>query len=82
MDKFKSLDGFGFGLFAGSVTMLLLALQWGGVQYAWSSSVVVGLFVGTGVVMSLFILWTWRRGEKALVPPRIWTVNRNPALLW
>lgn len=82
MDKLKSLDGLGFSLFAGSVTMLLLALQWGGVHYTWSSSVVIGLFVGAGVVMTLFILWTWNRGEGALVPPRLWTVNRNPALLW
>ena len=61
--------------------MLLLALQWGGVQYSWSSSVIIGLFVGFGMAMILFIIWTIRRGELALIPPRIFTTNRNPALL-
>lgn len=82
LDRLKSLDGIGFGLLAGSVTMLLFALQWGGVQYAWSSSVVIGLFVGAGVVLILFVPWTLKRGENALIPPRFWTINRNPALLW
>ncbi|RYP09460.1 hypothetical protein DL764_001285 [Monosporascus ibericus] len=79
--KLQSLDGLGLALFAGSIAMLLLALQWGGVAYAWSSSVIVGMLVGFGVVMILFILWTLYRGEDALVPPRLFTVNRNPALL-
>jgi hypothetical protein len=82
MDKLKSLDGLGFALLAGSVTMLLLALQWGGVQYSWSSSIVIGLFVGAGMGMIVFIPWTLKRGEDALIPPRFWTINRNPALLW
>ncbi|KAM0817451.1 putative Major facilitator superfamily (MFS) profile domain-containing protein [Seiridium cardinale] len=80
-EKLKNIDGPGLVLFAGSITMLLLALQWGGVEYPWSSSVVVGLFVGFGVVFILFVVWTIRRGDGALIPPRIFTVNRNPALL-
>jgi hypothetical protein len=71
----------GFALFAGAVTMFLLALQWGGVAYAWSSSTVVGLFVGAGLAFALFVPWQLRRGEAALVPPRLFAVNRNPALL-
>ncbi|OTB18374.1 hypothetical protein K445DRAFT_55418 [Daldinia sp. EC12] len=81
LEKVQSLDLFGFALFAGSVSMLLLALQWGGVQYAWSSSVVIGLFVGFGIVMILFVAWTFWKGEGALIPPRLFTINRNPALL-
>ena len=62
--------------------MLLLALQWGGIQHPWSSSVVIGLLVGFGVTFLLFLIWTSLRGEKALIPPRLFTgVNRNPALL-
>ncbi|KAI0883798.1 MFS general substrate transporter [Annulohypoxylon maeteangense] len=80
-EKVQSLDILGFAFFAGSVSMLLLALQWGGVQYAWSSSVVIGLFVGFGVVMILFVGWTYWKGEDALIPPRLFTINRNPALL-
>lgn len=80
-EKLQSLDALGLALFAGSITMLLLALQWGGVQYAWSSSVVVGLLVGFGVTLIVFVIWILNRGENALIPPRIFTVNRNPALL-
>ncbi|KAI6083461.1 MFS general substrate transporter [Hypoxylon rubiginosum] len=79
--KLKSLDAVGFALFGGSITMLLLALQWGGVEYAWSSSVIIGQFVGFGVTMLLFVAWVIYRGESALIPPRLFTVNRNPALL-
>ncbi|KAI1183938.1 MFS general substrate transporter [Nemania serpens] len=80
-EKLQSLDVLGLTLFAGSITMLLLALQWGGVQYAWSSSVVVGLLVGFGVTFIVFVIWMLNRGENALIPPRIFTVNRNPALI-
>lgn len=79
--KLKSLDAVGFALFGGAITMLLLALQWGGVEYAWSSSVIIGQFVGFGVTMILFVFWIVYQGEGALIPPRLFTVNRNPALL-
>ncbi|XXH01735.1 hypothetical protein Hte_008096 [Hypoxylon texense] len=79
--KLQSLDAIGFVLFGGAITMLLLALQWGGVEYPWSSSVIIGQFVGFGVTMILFVLWIVYQGEKALIPPRLFTVNRNPALI-
>ncbi|KAI0388354.1 MFS general substrate transporter [Xylariaceae sp. FL0594] len=80
-EKPRSIDGPGLVLFAGSITMLLLALQWGGVEHAWSSSVIIGLFVGFGVVLIIFVAWIIYRGDQGLIPPRIFTVNRNPALL-
>ncbi|KAK4116027.1 MFS general substrate transporter [Canariomyces notabilis] len=79
--KIAMLDAPGFVLFASSTTMLLLALQWGGIEYAWSSSVIIGLLVGFCVVMLLFVFWTLWRKESALIPPRLFTMNRNPALL-
>ncbi|KAI0201103.1 major facilitator superfamily domain-containing protein [Astrocystis sublimbata] len=79
--KLESLDGLGFVLIAASITMLLLALIWGGVEHPWSSSVEIGLFVGAVVIFTLFIFWQIHRGEKALIPPRLFTINRNPALL-
>ncbi|KAI1355959.1 MFS general substrate transporter [Xylaria sp. FL0043] len=79
--KLEALDGLGFILIAGSITMLLLALTWGGVEHAWNSSVEVGLFLGAGLTFPLFVSWQIRRGEKALIPPRLFRINRNPALL-
>ncbi|RDA91790.1 hypothetical protein CP533_2822, partial [Ophiocordyceps camponoti-saundersi (nom. inval.)] len=79
--KLKGLDFIGLILFAGSITMLLLALQWGGAAYGWSSSVVIGLFVGSGLLMALFLPWQSYRADMALIPPRLFSVNRNPALV-
>lgn len=81
LSKLEGLDMIGFVLFSGSIIMLLLALQWGGITYAWSSSVVIGLFVGAGVVFALFIPWQLYRKERALIPPRLFSVNRNAGLI-
>lgn len=48
--------------------MFLLALQYGGNQYAWDSSVVIGLFCGAGVTSIVFVAWNWRVGEEAMIP--------------
>ncbi|OTB17445.1 hypothetical protein K445DRAFT_277151 [Daldinia sp. EC12] len=79
--KLKGLDGLGFSLFAGSTTMLLLALQWGGVTYAWDSSVIIGLFVGYGLAFLIFIAWQIYMKDHALIPPRLFTVHRNVWLI-
>ncbi|KID93255.1 MFS transporter, partial [Metarhizium majus ARSEF 297] len=79
--KLQNLDMVGFGLFVGSTTMLLLGLQWGGNVYVWSSAMIIGLLAGAGVVMILFIAWQIYRPDTALIPPRLFTVNRNPGLL-
>ncbi|KAI9685959.1 MAG: hypothetical protein M1820_010703 [Bogoriella megaspora] len=79
--KLKGLDIVGFLLFAASVVMLLLALQFGGAKYAWNSSQVVGLFVGSGVTMLAFVPWQLYLQDTALVTPRIFK-NRNAILIF
>ncbi|KAI4157564.1 MAG: hypothetical protein LQ342_008186 [Letrouitia transgressa] len=69
--KIQKLDLLGFTLFAGAVSMLLLALQWGGVMYVWKSSVIIGLLVGFGLVFAIFLGWQWYAGDSALVPPKL-----------
>ena len=51
--------------------MLLLALQWGGIQYAWSSSRIIGLLAGTGVEFIFFIGWQSYKADDALIPPSL-----------
>ncbi|KAL8794655.1 MAG: hypothetical protein Q9195_002851 [Heterodermia aff. obscurata] len=51
--------------------MLLLALQWGGIQYGWSSSRIIGLIVGAGVEFVLFIGWQAYKSDDALIPPSL-----------
>jgi hypothetical protein len=62
------LDLLGFILFAPSVIQLLLALQYGGVVFAWNSSQVIGLFCGAGVTFIVWLIWNVHQGDKALLP--------------
>lgn len=49
--------------------MFLLALQFGSAgTYAWSSSQVIGLFVGAGVLALVFFAWEYNQGDKAMLP--------------
>jgi len=63
-----SLDLLGFAIFAPALVMLLLALQWGGTTYAWSSSQIIGLFVGAGATFIVFLAWDYHKGDGALLP--------------
>ncbi|KAF8856381.1 hypothetical protein BDZ45DRAFT_691772 [Acephala macrosclerotiorum] len=63
-----SLDLFGFVLIALALLMFFVALQYGGSQYAWNNSTVIGLFIGAVVTFVLFLLWEYRRGDDAMMP--------------
>ena len=66
----STLDPIGFILFAAAVTMLLLALSWGGGEFSWSSATIVGLLCGGSAIMLVFCWWVWWfKGEEALIPP-------------
>ncbi|PYI00692.1 MFS general substrate transporter [Aspergillus sclerotiicarbonarius CBS 121057] len=64
----KKFDLFGFVLFAPAAIMLLLALQWGGSEFAWKSSTVIGLFCGSAATFFVFGLWERRMGAEAMIP--------------
>ena len=66
----QELDLVGFILFAPACIMLLLAISWGGNEYRWNSSTIIGLFCGAFVNSLIFGLWEFHKGEKAMVPPR------------
>jgi EmrB/QacA subfamily drug resistance transporter len=61
-----AIDWIGAGLLVAGVSALLLALSWGGTQYAWSSSLIIGLFVAGGVLAVLFLLQESRVAEPIL----------------
>ncbi|TIA82677.1 MFS general substrate transporter [Aureobasidium pullulans] len=71
--KMASLDMVGLLLFAPATIMMLLALQWGGLEYAWGSATIIGLFVGSAVLVSVFALWQAYKGDDAMIPPRLFT---------
>ena len=65
------LDPLGTLCFLPGIVCFLIALQWGGVQYAWSNGRIIALFVVAGVLIITFIgLQAWGQ-ENATVPPRI-----------
>nr|AIJ02309.1 MFS transporter [Talaromyces funiculosus] len=68
VQKVKQLDLIGCALFIPSIIMVMLAMEWGGEQYAWNSATIIGLFVGFAAEMIVFILWEIRTGEQAMIP--------------
>lgn len=51
------LDYFANFLFLAFVVLLVLALQWGGVKYPWTSGAILGPLVASVVLFGLFIGW-------------------------
>ncbi len=70
-EKLLQMDPVGTVLIMGGIISYILALQYGGVTYAWSSPTVVGLVVAAGVIFILFGLWEWHQGERATIAPRL-----------
>ncbi|KAJ5765128.1 hypothetical protein N7520_004687 [Penicillium odoratum] len=64
----EKLDLIGFFIFAPAMIQLLLALDYGGNQYAWNSATVIGLFCGSGMMFLLFLAWEYRTGTEAMFP--------------
>ncbi|KAF2871405.1 major facilitator superfamily domain-containing protein [Massariosphaeria phaeospora] len=72
-DRIKQLDLPGASIFIPGVVMILMALQWGGITYPWSSGRIIGLLVGGIVILIIFSVWQWRAGDMAMIPPRVFT---------
>ncbi|CAG7562878.1 unnamed protein product [Fusarium equiseti] len=81
-------DFTGLAMFSPSVVMILLALQWGGVEYAWNSATTIGLFCGGGVLFVIFIFWEHRVGADAMIPMpivrtrQVWTAMLTQLFLF
>ncbi len=69
--KLARMDAFGILLFLRAIYCLLLVLQWGGQIIEWRSFEAIGLFVGFCLLISLFGLVQWKRGEHATIPLRV-----------
>lgn len=74
--QLHQFDLLGTSLFLPGIVCLLLALQWGGSTYAWSTARIIALFLLFGAFMAGFAaIQVWKQ-ENATVPPRIFR-NRN-----
>ncbi|KUI53575.1 Putative HC-toxin efflux carrier TOXA [Cytospora mali] len=76
LSKVKKLDLLGTAVLIPAVICLLLALQWGGTEYPWNNSRIIGLFVGFGAMIALFIGIQFWKGDQGTLPPRLFK-NRN-----
>lgn len=62
------LDLLGFVLFAPAAIQLLLALQWGGNQFAWNSATIIGLFCGAAGTFAVWAIFNWYKKDAAMIP--------------
>ncbi|KAF7352573.1 Major facilitator transporter-like protein [Mycena venus] len=71
IEQVARMDFIGATVAAGSVTSLVLALQWGGNTKPWNDKAVIISFVFAGVLAILFVAWEIYLGERAMTPTAI-----------
>ncbi|KAI5196479.1 MFS transporter [Aureobasidium subglaciale] len=81
-NRVMDFDPAGTIIFLPMIICLLLALQWGGSTYPWSSGRVIALFVVFGMLCAIFIGIQFYVGEKATIPPRIIKQRTVAASAW
>ena len=64
------IDYAGIALVGVGASALILATSWGGSEYAWTSPVIIGLFLGSVVVLSAFV-WVETRAAEPILPIRL-----------
>ncbi len=67
----RSIDYAGFVTLGVSLTLILLATSWGGVQFPWLSWQTLGLY-GVGATMLGLFIWSEGRAEEPVVPLELW----------
>lgn len=72
------VDIIGNALLLSTAAMFFLAMQYSAQPHAWHTSRVIGLLVGSGAGLGVFLVWQWRKGDRALIPPSI-MCRRNVA---
>jgi EmrB/QacA subfamily drug resistance transporter len=60
------IDYAGIGLIAAAATTMILALEWGGSEYAWSSPTIIGMFAGSAALFAAFVFVELRAPEPML----------------
>jgi MFS family permease len=81
-ERINQLDLLGTIFFMPAVICLLLALQWGGSKYPWDDARVIALFVLFGVLIIVFLVIQYYKGDNATVPPRILKQRSVAAGCW
>ncbi|KAI0976599.1 major facilitator superfamily domain-containing protein [Xylaria arbuscula] len=75
-ERLLKLDILGASFLVPGIVSLLLALNWGGIDYPWSDSRVWGTLLGFGLITAVFVGTQVYRGDNATIPPRV-AANRG-----
>lgn len=70
LQRLAKLDLLGASILVPALICLLLALQWGGTQFPWNGSQIIGLFVGSVLMIILFAGSQIWKGDAGILPPR------------
>ena len=65
------MDPFGTVLVMGTVISFLLGIHYGGATDPWNSSTVIGLLVGSGLMLIAFGILEFYQSERAMLAPRL-----------
>ncbi|KAL1916161.1 uncharacterized protein VTP21DRAFT_6165 [Calcarisporiella thermophila] len=82
-EKIKRIDFLGMISMVVFLVTFLLAMTWGGTEFAWNSGVVVGLLVATVVGIVIFILVEHYFATEPLLPLRLlrWKYRNFPIIM-
>jgi len=75
MEKIKKIDYFGTVLLIGFSVCLLLGLNWGGSNYAWSDPLIITLLVDSGVFLIAFIVIECFVASDPIIPPKLFKIK-------
>lgn len=76
--KLRQLDLPGAVALISSVVCLMLALQWGGIVYAWSNARVYGCLIGFSSTLIVFIAMQWKDKNRQ-GSPQTHSTAANPS---
>lgn len=68
LQKIMRFDPLGSLILLGCLVCLVLALQWGGAQYAWNSGQVIAVLVVFGCTLIPWLWLQYKQGDEATVP--------------
>ncbi|GAA5974356.1 hypothetical protein JCM11641_005232 [Rhodosporidiobolus odoratus] len=72
-----ALDWIGTTLMLGTITCLLLPMQWGGTKYAWSSGIIGGLFGAFGALVIILVVFEWKLAGPSRILPLDYFMDRT-----
>ncbi|KAF9151328.1 hypothetical protein BG015_006809, partial [Linnemannia schmuckeri] len=79
-EKVKRIDALGAITLVIGLTLVLLALNWGGSTHPWNSSLIIGLFCGGFAVLLVFCMIEWKQAAEPIIPFRLFKNRTNVAV--